>query len=184
VSAEPRTCIASDQLIYATMTETDISIHELTETYEEIERRTGVAPLTIANESEFPNATPVENPSALKQRNWTCEIDGLAPKLKEFRWSWSSVLRLTAACEFIAGGSGSPIVLRGTTKVIAIQGTVNFADHAPCEVMNPCEIDAHGAVTPTRKGQSYGHLVHRVYSCLDESSNLDLNAPGCALPKP
>ena len=50
ILAAHRACVGVDELVYATMTDLDIALYQLTESYEEIEQRTAAKPLVISSE--------------------------------------------------------------------------------------------------------------------------------------
>ena len=50
---EPRTCVEADEIVYGTMTGADILLLRLTETYDQIERRAGVKPLLVSQDTSF-----------------------------------------------------------------------------------------------------------------------------------
>jgi len=183
-AAAPRACVSADQLVYATLTDLDVAIYRLTETYEEIERRTGADAFVIATNAQIPIGMKVRLPSALHQRNYACSTDKTIPKLRELVWTWGPVLRLTKECDAPPGASGSPVIREDTNEVIGVFGTVYDADRNPCDLMNPCEIDEKGTVSVAEKGQPYAHFVHQLYACLDARGNIDLKTAGCPLPKP
>jgi V8-like Glu-specific endopeptidase len=183
-AAAPRACVNADELVYATLTQLDVAIYQLTETYEEIEQRTGASAFTIAADAQIPAGLAVRLPSAFHQNNYPCSTDRTIPKLKEGMWTWGPVLRLTKACDAPPGGSGSPVIREDTNEVIGVFGTVYDADGPACDIMNPCEIDENGAASVADKGQPYAHFVHGLYACLDARGNIDLGVAGCMLPKP
>jgi hypothetical protein len=183
-AAAPRACVSADELVYATLTQLDLAIYQLTETYEEIERRTGAGAFIIAADAHIPAGLAVRLPSAFHQSNYPCATERTIPKLKEGMWAWGPVLRLGKECNAPPGGSGSPVVREDTNEVIGVFGTVYDADGTACDIMNPCEIDDNGAASVADKGQPYAHFVHGLYACLDARGNLDLGTPGCMLPKP
>jgi hypothetical protein len=183
-AAAPRACAGSDQLIYATVTDVDLAIYRLTETYEEIERRTGARPLKVAGGARPPVGAKVRLPTSWHQRNFRCATDGTVSQLREGPWTWRGVLRLTKDCDAPGGASGSPIVREDTDEVVAVFGTGYDDIGPPCTIMNPCEIDERGAVSVPYKGRPYAHFVHRLHACFDAHGELDLAAAGCPFPKP
>ena len=79
-SAAPRTCIETDRIEYGTLTNADVLLLRLTETYDQLEARTGVKPLVIAQDSAFQmerrfarrprSSKMIENvPSRIRSRN-------------------------------------------------------------------------------------------------------------------
>jgi Trypsin-like peptidase domain len=183
-SAASRTCIETDQIVYGTITDADILLLRLTETYNEIGLRTGVQPFMISQDSTFPNGTPIRSPSSLFQDDRECIVEETVEKLKEHRWLWAPVMRLTPSCDVPHGQSGAPVLRLDSNEVIGVMGTASDGNAAPCEFNNPCEMKADGTAVAAQKDQAYAHFVYRLYTCLDASRNLDLDTPGCLLPKP
>jgi len=185
-SEAPRTCVEADEVVYATMTGGDILLLRLTETYEQIERRTGVKPFVISPDSAFAPGLPVRMPSARWQNDRACHFEKSVDRLKEQAWMWGPVFRLRVedSCGLPHGASGAPIIREDTEQVIGVAGTEADGDKAACELNNPCEVNADGSTSAATKGQPYGHFVHAFYTCLDGARDVDLTTPGCRLPKP
>ena len=172
--------INATKVIYATMTGTDMTIYELSETYAQIFERTAVAPLILS--PNHPQAsTEIEVISGYWNRGYSCPIDGFAYQLKEASWTFSDSIRYGVGCDVIGGTSGSPIVERGTRDVIGINNTINESG-ARCTMNNPCEVSQNGEVT-FKKGNGYGQETYVFYTCLDKNFQLDLNLSGCLLAK-
>jgi len=183
ILAAHRACVGVDELVYATMTDLDIALYQLSESYEEIEQRTAAKPLVISSERTLPAGTKVRAPSGLHENEQTCSIDGVVPTVREFVWTWASVVRPTHECKQISGSSGSPLISEVTNEVVGVVGSVFFESDKPCAVMNPCEVDVAGQTSVAKKGTSYGHFA-RLASCADALGRFDLNVSGCTLPKP
>ena len=186
-SDAPRTCVEADQIVYGTLTGADIMLLQLTETYDDIERRTGVKPYVVSQDTSFPAGLALRIPSSLWQNDRECQIEATVDKLKESRWLWGPVLRLRLdehACNAPHGVSGAPAIRTHTSEVIGVLGTGADATGVPCELNNPCEIKPDGTEVTAAKDQNYVHFVHQFYSCLDAARNIDLDATGCLLPKP
>jgi hypothetical protein len=183
----PRTCIEAEEAVYATLTGGDILLLRLTETYSDIERRTGVTPFVISQDSSFSPGLAIRMPSSLWQTDRECQVEATVEKLQEYGWLWGPVLRLRVdmdTCIAPHGVSGAPVIRKDTKEVIGVMGTVSDASAGPCELNNPCEVGADGSVQATPKDQNYMHFVHQLYACLDASRSLDLAVPGCPLAKP
>ena len=177
--------LTSTRILYATMTSTDVGLFELTNTYAEIESRTGVKALTIADRLPA-MGMDIQIPSGYWKRTYACQTEAIIPELHEADWTFKQSIRFSQpGCETIGGTSGSPLVSTQTGEVIGINNTGN-EDGEECTMNNPCEIDEAGNKT-VRKGRSYGQQTYLFYSCLaaaGSTERLDLNQPGCALPKP
>ena len=183
-SAAPRTCIETEQIVYGTLTGSDILLLRLTETYDQIEARTGVRPFLISDDVSIRSGTPVRSPSSLFQDDRECAVEETVEKLREHRWIWGPVMRLSLTCDLPHGQSGGPVLRLDSNELIGVMGTASDDNAAPCELNNPCLVKADGTFSPAVKDQGYAHFVHQLYTCLDDARSVDLDTPGCMLPKP
>jgi len=173
--------VRADQVIYATMTGTDVTLYRLNETYSALRTRTGVSALTISA-SHPTDGNAISIPSSFFKRIWNCNINGFVPTLREDQWSWHDSIRYTAACDTIHGTSGSPIVDVASNQIVGINNTGND-DGQQCTLNNPCEVDANGNIS-VHQGQSYGQQTYWFNTCLTATNAIDLSKPGCLLTKP
>lgn len=171
--------VHAKQVIYSTMTGTDITIYQLQETYEAIQKSFGANPFLLS--SAHPAAgTPIEVISGYWRRGYTCNIETFVFQLREAGWQLQDSMRYSRpGCETIGGTSGSPVVQAGTRTMIGINNTGNDSGQK-CTMDNPCEVDASGNVTAV-KGYSYGQQTYQIYSCLNAANEFDLATPGCKL---
>jgi hypothetical protein len=185
-SDEPRTCMEAEEIVYGTMSGADIVLLRASESYEQIEKRTGVKPFLVSQETSFAPGLAVRIPSARWQNDRGCQVDATVEKLAEFRWLWGPVLRIRLAdtCETPHGASGAPVIREDNREVIGVFGTASDGNGVACELNNPCEVAPDGSTKAAIREQPYVHFVHAFYTCLDASRNLDLDVPGCLLPKP
>jgi hypothetical protein len=185
-SDEPRICMEADEIVYGTMRGGDILLLRVSETYEQIEKRTGVRPFLVSQETSFAPDLALRIPSAYWQNDRACQVEATIAKVKEERWLWSPVLRIKVAdtCGTPHGASGAPAIREDSGEVIGAFGTASDANAGACELNNPCEVGPDGSVKASAKGQGYVHFVHAFYTCLDKDRNVDLEIPGCQLPKP
>ncbi|MDX3851685.1 serine protease [Streptomyces sp. AK02-01A] len=173
--------LRASKVAYATMTDTDISLYQLTSTYAQIQSSYGITALEL-------NATRPVQGSAIKvvsgywNRIYTCAIDGFVHRLKEGEWTWKDSIRYTSACDTIGGTSGSPVIDDATGKVVAVNNTGN-EDGGRCTLNNPCEVDENGTVT-VRQGINYAEETYLIVPCVGTGSRIDLSRAGCTLPKP
>ncbi|MEU5277341.1 serine protease [Streptomyces asoensis] len=173
--------LRASKLAYGTMTDTDISIYQLTSTYATIKNSYGISALTVEN--THPTAgTAITVASGYWKRLYSCNIDGFVYRLKEGDWTWKDSVRYTSACQTIGGTSGSPVIDQATGKVVAVNNTGN-EDGARCTENNPCEVDASGNVT-VRQGINYAQETYLIPACFTTGNQLSLSASGCTLPKP
>ncbi|MGW4165578.1 S1 family peptidase [Streptomyces chartreusis] len=173
--------LRASKIAYGTMTDTDVSIYQLTTTYAQIKSSYGINALTMAD--SHPTAgTAITVASGYWKRLYSCNIDGFAYRLKEGDWTFKDSVRYTSACNTIGGTSGSPVIDQATNKVVAVNNTGN-EDGQRCTVNNPCEVDESGNVT-VRQGINYAQQTYQIPACFGVDNKLDLNASGCVLPKP
>ncbi|MGW0554737.1 S1 family peptidase [Streptomyces sp. NPDC002926] len=173
--------LRASKIAYATMTDTDISLYQLTRTYAQIQSSYGIKALEI-NAAHPVQGTAIKVVSGYWKRIYSCSIDGFAYRLKEGEWTWKDSVRYTSSCKTIGGTSGSPVVDNATGKVVAVNNTGN-EDGQRCTDNNPCEVDENGNVT-VREGINYGQETYGIVPCVGLDNKIDLGRPGCALPKP
>lgn len=168
------------EVIYATMTKTDMTLYKLRESYADIKARTGIRPLTLS--SKRPGiGDKIEVISGYWKRGFSCSIETFAYQLKEGDWISEDSMRYSRpGCETYGGTSGSPVVLTGTRTVVGVNNTGNDNGQR-CTENNPCEIDDKGNVT-FKKGWAYGQQTFWIYSCLNSNKEFDLSVSGCLLP--
>ncbi|MFD9724378.1 serine protease [Streptomyces sp. NPDC059072] len=173
--------LRASKVSYATMTDTDISIYQLTKTYAQIQSQYGISALTL-NDAHPVQGSAISVVSGYWKRIYNCNVDGFVYRLKEGDWTWKDSVRYTSSCNTIGGTSGSPVIDKATGKVVAVNNTGN-EDGARCTVNNPCEVDQNGNVT-VRQGINYAQETYIVVPCIGPKNVIDLNRPGCTLPKP
>ncbi|WP_432586881.1 serine protease [Streptomyces sp. HD1123-B1] len=173
--------LRATKVAYATMTDTDISLYELSSTYAQIEQRYGIKALQLSD-SHPVQGTSINVVSGYWKRIYSCNIDGFAYRLKEGEWTWKDSVRYTPACHTIGGTSGSPVVDTASGKVVAVNNTGNESG-GRCTLNNPCEVDENGTVT-VRQGINYAQQTYGITRCLTIGNKIDLALPECELPKP
>ncbi|MEV7502758.1 serine protease [Streptomyces sp. NPDC093018] len=173
--------LRANQVVYSTMTDTDITIYRLNTTYAQIKSSYGISPLTLSD--THPTAgTAIKVVSGYWKTTYSCSIDGFVNQLKEGDWTWKDSIRYTSSCNTIGGTSGSPVIDTSTGKVVAVNNTGN-EDGERCTVNNPCEVDANGNVT-VHQGTNYAEETYGIPACFTTGNKLNLSAAGCTLPKP
>jgi V8-like Glu-specific endopeptidase len=173
--------LRASKVAYSTMTDTDVTIYQLTTTYAQIKSTYGISALTF-NDTHPVAGTAITVVSGYWKRTYACNVDGFVYRLKEGDWTWKDSVRYTSACQTIGGTSGSPVIDNATGKVVAVNNTGN-EDGERCTENNPCEVDQSGNVT-VRQGINYAEETYQIPACFGAGNKLDLNASGCVLPKP
>ncbi|MFI1162492.1 serine protease [Streptomyces sp. NPDC020801] len=173
--------LRASKVAYSTMTDTDVTIYQLTRTYAQIRSSYGISALTVSDTHPVAG-TAIKVVSGYWKRIYSCSIDGFVYRLKEGDWTWKDSVRYTSACNTIGGTSGSPVVDNATGKVVAVNNTGN-EDGERCTVNNPCEVDADGTVT-VRQGINYAEETYQIPACFGAGNKLNLSASGCVLPRP
>lgn len=173
--------IQAQLLMYATMTGTDAAIYELNETYEQIYKRTGVRPLTLAYERP-PMGLGINILSGYWERGYSCQIKSFIYQLAEAGWIFNDSIKYSQpGCDTIGGTSGSPIIAKNSRVVVGVNNTGNN-DGQRCTMNNPCEVDKKGNVTVDR-GASYGQQTFIFYYCLTADHKIDTRLRNCPLTK-
>ncbi|MGY4744118.1 S1 family peptidase [Streptomyces sp. ATMOS53] len=173
--------LRASKLAYGTMTDTDVSIYQLTSTYAAIRSSYGISALTV--QDTHPTAgTAITVASGYWKTLYNCNVDGFVYRLKEGDWTWKDSVRYTSACQTIGGTSGSPVIDQSTGKVVAVNNTGN-EDGERCTENNPCEVDASGNVV-VREGINYAQEIYQIPACFTTGNQLNLSASGCVLPRP
>ncbi|WP_031466470.1 S1 family peptidase [Sciscionella sediminilitoris] len=179
-SGAQKATLKATTLVYATMTDTDVSLYSLDKTYDQIKSQTGIEPLNLsANQAK--QGDPITVASGYFTEKWNCSVDGFVPQLKEADWTWKNSIRYTKECTTKHGTSGSPIIAADGTSMVGINNTGND-DGQRCTLNNPCEVDKQGNIT-VHKGQNYGQQTDALPKCF-EGSKLNLSKQGCTLTKP
>ncbi|MCW2642784.1 MAG: hypothetical protein JWP76_5090 [Dactylosporangium sp.] len=173
--------VRADTLLYATMTNTDVSLYRLTDTFATLKSRYGATALTISGSHPADGAS-MTIPSSYWKQVWTCQLNGFVGTLREDQWTFRDSIRYNSGCTTTHGTSGSPIIDSASGQVIGINNTGNDTG-AMCTLNNPCEVDANGNTTAT-KGQSYGQETYWFTTCLTANNTIDLSINGCLLTKP
>lgn len=171
--------LTANQIVYGTMTGTDMAIYQVNETYAQILSRFNVRPLKLSSRRPSIRQS-IEVISGYWKRGFRCEIETFVYQLVEADYVMTDSIRYTRpGCEVYGGTSGSPIIDKTTREVIGINNTGNESGRR-CTMNNPCEIDENGNVQFV-KGYSYGQQTYIIYSCLNAARELDLTVPGCKL---
>ncbi|MEU6384566.1 serine protease [Streptomyces bauhiniae] len=173
--------LRANQVVYSTMTDTDVTLYRLTTSYAAIKSSYGINALPLSDTHPVAGSS-IKVVSGYWKRIYSCNADGFVYRLKEGGWTWKDSLRYTAACDTIGGTSGSPVIDTATGKVVAVNNTGN-EDGQSCTENNPCEVDQNGKVT-VRQGINYAEETYQIPACFTTGNKLNLNAAGCTLPKP
>ncbi|MEU8887962.1 serine protease [Streptomyces sp. NPDC048442] len=180
-AAQKVATLRASKIAYGTMTDTDVSLYQLTSTYGQIESQYGIKALEL-DATRPAQGKAIKVVSGYWKKTYSCNVDGFAYRLKEGSWTWKDSVRYTSACQTIGGTSGSPVLDTSSGKVVAVNNTGN-EDGQSCTDNNPCEVDEAGKVT-VRQGINYGQQTYNMVPCIVAGSKIDLTRPGCGLPKP
>ncbi len=127
--------LRASRLLYATMTDTDVSLYRLNTSYAAIERNYGTPALELS--LDHPTAyADLRVVSGYWRRMYSCNLDGFAYRLREGEWTWKDSVRYTSSCDVIGGTSGSPVIDAASGKVIAVNNTINESG-GRCTLNNP-----------------------------------------------
>ncbi|WP_069884677.1 trypsin-like peptidase domain-containing protein [Streptomyces luteocolor] len=173
--------VKASKVAYGTMTDTDMSLYQLTSTYSDIESKYGIKALEL-NTARPEQGRAITVASGYWKKLYKCSIDGFAYRLKEGNWTWKDSVRYTPDCKTIGGTSGSPVIDDETGKVVAVNNTGNESGEE-CTDNNPCEVDENGKVT-VREGINYAQQTYGLVPCVAPGNKIDLSREGCTLPKP
>lgn len=171
--------ILAKEIIYSTMTGTDMTLYKLNITVGQVKQKYGFAPLVLSSTKPQLNQ-PIEIISGYWERGYRCNIEAFAEELREDNWTQHDSIRYSRpGCEIIGGTSGSPIIAASTRTVVGVNNTGNM-DGLKCSENNPCEVNKDGSLT-YKKGYNYGQQTYWIYSCLNANKELDLKTAGCLL---
>jgi hypothetical protein len=171
--------VTADQIIYSTMTQTDMTLYRLDQTLGEVESKFKIKALVLAERVAQPGEE-ISIISGYWKKGSTCLLDLIVHTLREDKWTFKDSIRYGQGCISEHGMSGSPIVSSVTHEVVGVNNTNNDSGES-CTMDNPCEVDAAGQVT-VRPNQGYGQQIHWIYGCLNAARELELSRPGCELP--
>lgn len=171
--------VRADLVLYSTMTDTDVTLYRLNETFASVQSRTGATPYTIRS-TKANGTEQMFIPSGYWKRVWECNLQGFVYQLRESQWTFKDSLRYAKPCDTIGGTSGSPVIDSNARDMIGINNTLN-EDGQQCTLNNPCEVDQSGHIT-VDQGRAYGQQTWWITTCVNASRALDLTVPGCLLP--
>ncbi|MBP2475245.1 V8-like Glu-specific endopeptidase [Crossiella equi] len=172
--------LRATKLAYATMTDTDLALYQLTESYADIQSKYGTKALAL-NAAHPKQGADIRVVSGYWKRIYSCKVDAFVHQLKEANWTWRDSIRYTSSCNTIGGTSGSPIIDTADGTVVGVNNTGNESG-GRCTQNNPCEVDAAGQVT-VRRGINYGQQTFQVNACVTAGNTINPAKPGCTLPK-
>lgn len=176
--------VRADEILYATMTGTDVTLYRLTSTFAQLKSSTGATALTLSA-SHPVDGHAISIPSSYWKTVYSCAIHGFVPTLREGNWTWHDSIRYlypASSCQTIGGTSGSPIIDNSTGQQVGINNTSN-EDGESCTLNNPCEVNADGSTTVVQ-GQNYGQQTYWFNTCLTTTNAISLTKTGCLLTKP
>lgn len=171
---------STTQLMYATLTGTDVAVYRLASTYAQL-AESGVRVLSLSH-SGPEVGDRLSLLSGTYQTSFSCQVAAIVPTLREAGYQQRDAIRYGrgAACEPGPGTSGSPLVDARTGEVVAIHNTHNVGDGRRCSRDNPCEVDPSGTITAVKR-RGYAQQTAGLAQCIVAGSRLDLSNPGCQL---
>lgn len=170
------------RVIYATMTDTDVTFYESTLTYAEIEAQFNTEAFTL-NDELVRTGTNIEVVSGYWEISTICEAEAIAPILREDVFIWKNAIRYSSKCMTKGGYSGSPVIELNSRTVVGLHNTGNNGK-LDCSDSNPCEQDAAGVLVFRELNRRYAQQVYQFYGCLNAKYEIDLKVAGCSVPKP
>jgi V8-like Glu-specific endopeptidase len=170
------------RVIYATMTDTDVTFYESTLTYAQIEAQYNTEAFTL-NDELVRLGTNIEVVSGYWEISTICEAEAIAPILREDVFVWKNAIRYSSKCMTKGGYSGSPVVELNTRTVVGLHNTGNNGQ-LDCSENNPCEQDEAGVLIFRELNRRYAQQVFQFYGCLNEKYEIDVKVKGCSVPKP
>ena len=171
--------IKAERIVYATMTQTDVALFEISESYSEIFDRTGIRPLVVSTQKAAQNQL-FDLVSGHWRKAYRCRVEQIVDELREGEWFFSDSLRYEWPCQTAARSSGSPLVDIKTGEVIGIHNSFNQSG-APCSLNNPCEIQRSGVIESIHRA-NYGQQIYQFYTCLTSKNEWDFTSTACKLP--
>ena len=166
------------RVLYGTMTETDLGLLELKETYAELTAK-GAKVFTIADRDPVPG-TATKVISGFWEERQNCVIEDTVPTLLEGEWTFKNAFSFDRACLVRGGYSGTPVLDARSDLVIAVVNTVNEKGLS-CAINNPCEVRNGEKIVVKNRG--YAQRVTDVPACVDAKGEIALSQPGCKLPR-
>jgi hypothetical protein len=176
--------VRADEILYATMTGTDVTLYRLTSTFAQLKSSSGTTALTLSA-SHPVDGHAISIPSSYWKTVYSCAIHGFVSTLRESTWTWHDSIRYlypASSCQTIGGTSGSPIIDNSTGQQVGINNTSNENGES-CTLNNPCEVNADGSTTVVQ-GQNYGQETYWFNTCLTSTNAISLTKTGCLLTKP
>lgn len=165
---------------YVTMTGTDLALYRLEQTYRQLADEHGVRALAVSARRPKPGAR-IRVVSGSLGQVFDCRLESLVYRVLETGYVSKDAIRYASECNTRSGTSGSPVLSAGG-KVVGVNSTSN-TEGGQCLLDNPCEMDRNGTIT-VRKGASYGTQTYWLTTCMAPGNVLDLEQPGCRLPRP
>lgn len=167
------------ELVYASVTDTDISIYALKESYQDIKNRTGVSALKISGASPQIGDT-ITIISGQLQKSYSCNVAYIAYRLMAGSFIWKNSIRYSdQGCDVVGGTSGAPL-LNTQREIIGINNT-GTGSGAACSSNVPCEISQDGVIYYSKRGTNYGQQTYLIATCFNSQRQFDLTVPSCQL---
>lgn len=172
------------QLIFGTMSGTDLAIFELNETYLTLKNQFGIDPL-IVDSNLSSTSSSVQIQSGYFNRTFDCSIQDYVD-LIEGPFQTQKAIRLTKECDIYPGVSGSPIVSRMNGRVIGLANTHSSGEGVLCGFNNPCIVLPNKNIQyiQPKAGTSFGISLVPLNDCFDiQTHQFDFSKKQCGLMK-
>lgn len=168
------------EIIYATMTGTDVALYALSETYQQIEKRTGVKALTLSTQAAV-TGKAITILSGQLHKAYHCSIAAITPYLVQGEYIWKDSLRYSSnGCAMVGGTSGSPVIDDVSGLVVGVNNTGNEGNGRACSFIAPCEVDQLGNISNIIPA-FYAQQVYQIAACFNSQRKFDVQTVGCAL---
>lgn len=151
------------RVIFSTMTTTDVSILELEESLQTLERDHGVNAFILDLEDHRASGQ-ADVIASYFNRRFSCPLEGQV-HLNEGPYRTTEGVRLGMGCSIYPGVSGSPIIRAGSNHMIGLANTHFSGSGQDCSLNNPCEVDNQGRRRSAEIGRSYGVALSNLKGC-------------------
>lgn len=151
-SATKTHLVELSEIVFATMTGTDVSVLKLNITYKELMDKYQITPKLFNANIDLQNVN-IQVHASYYNRMQNCKIINRV-NLKEGEYSTHKALKFSSECSIYNGYSGSAVLV--DNQIVGLANTHFSGNDKLCSLNNPCEISTDGVTLPNQIGQSYG----------------------------